>query len=265
MSFDQHVAGLLKSMVNQPEFASRGGLESALRLLAKWRSKLIDNTVVARHGTVIQGGPFRGMAFVAETSEANVSPKLLGSYESELHSIIDIIRKSGFVNIVDIGCADGYYAVGFAKIIPSIRVYAYDINPVARDHCNKLAELNEVSDRISIGERFTGDEFYIYQSQKTLIFMDAEGAEDGLLNPELFPSLKNLSILVECHDMMKPGLSRKIEQRFQQSHDIQRINAKPSIPELPAWFAELSHFDQLLAAWEWRAGPTPWLFMQPKS
>jgi hypothetical protein len=27
---------------------------------------------------------------------------------------------------------------------------------------------------------------------------------------------------------------------------------------------ELSHMDRLLAIWEWRSGPTPWLVMRPK-
>jgi len=32
----------------------------------------------------------------------------------------------------------------------------------------------------------------------------------------------------------------------------------------PSWFNNLSHLDQLLATWEWRAGPTPWLVMKAK-
>jgi hypothetical protein len=33
---------------------------------------------------------------------------------------------------------------------------------------------------------------------------------------------------------------------------------------MPAWLQELAHLDQLLAVWEWRAAPTPWLVMRPK-
>jgi hypothetical protein len=35
--------------------------------------------------------------------------------------------------------------------------------------------------------------------------------------------------------------------------------------EYPWWLKDLSHLDQLLAVWEWRAGPTPWLVMTPKA
>ena len=39
-------------------------LSSALRLLAKWRSTLIANTIVARHGANILSGPFAGMKYL---------------------------------------------------------------------------------------------------------------------------------------------------------------------------------------------------------
>ena len=34
---------------------------------------------------------------------------------------------------------------------------------------------------------------------------------------------------------------------------------------MPAWFSNMAHLDQLLAFWEWRSGPTPWLVMKSQS
>ena len=34
---------------------------------------------------------------------------------------------------------------------------------------------------------------------------------------------------------------------------------------VPDWLMASNHLDQLLAVWEWRLGPTPWLVMRPKS
>ncbi len=31
----------------------------------------------------------------------------------------------------------------------------------------------------------------------------------------------------------------------------------------PAWMQGLGHLDQLLAIWEWRMAPTPWLVLEP--
>lgn len=265
MDFNQRVAAMLSDMVAQPGFGTQEGLVAALRLLAKWRSKLIDNTVVANSGTIIQNGPFEGMIFVSETSEANVSPRLLGSYEGELHPVIEKICSSGFQRMVDIGCADGYYAVGLALKIPNLRVVAFDINPVAQLKCMELATVNGVADRVSVAGEFRGEDFESYIDTQTLVFIDAEGAEEDLLRPDLHPALSRLSVLVECHDVFKPGLSGRIQERFTGTHVIQRIEPRLHCPDLPEWFNKVSHLDQLLAVWEWRMGPTPWLYMTPKT
>lgn len=265
MSLDRHVALRLSAMMESPNFVTKAGLEAALRLLAKWRSQLIDNTVVARQGTVIQAGPFQGMRFVAKVSEANVSPRLLGSYEGELHATIEEICGSNINCLIDIGCADGYYAVGFARRMPQLEVRAFDINPLAQKNCAELAAANGVAERVKVGGEFRGEEFTNFEDRRALVFLDAEGAEDELLRPDLFPSLTRLSVLVECHDVFKGGMSERIEQRFAPSHTIRRIEPRLHCPDMPDWFSQLSHLDQLLATWEWRIGPTPWLYMVPKA
>jgi hypothetical protein len=52
--------------------------------------------------------------------------------------------------------------------------------------------------------------------------------------------------------------------RFASTHDIVRVDQAPKTFDPPPWFGWLSHLDQLLAVWEWRAKPTPWLVMTPK-
>ena len=78
-------------------------------------------------------------------------PKIVGSYESELHQIIGKICNTDYSEIVDIGCAEGYYAVGLAMRIPTARVYAYDINAKAIDLCRQMAQINNVADRVTTG------------------------------------------------------------------------------------------------------------------
>jgi len=71
----EHVTRILNA-----DLPERQKLEQALRALAKWRSQLIGSTLVARSGTTIQDGPFKGMAYVASTSEGGIAPKLLVVY-----------------------------------------------------------------------------------------------------------------------------------------------------------------------------------------
>jgi hypothetical protein len=54
-------------------------------------------------------------------------------------------------------------------------------------------------------------------------------------------------------------------ERFSPTHEIIRVDQEIKVFDRPWWLRELSHLDQLLAVWEWRLGPTPWLVMRPKS
>jgi hypothetical protein len=61
-------------------------------------------------GDIVQSGPFKGMEILPESSWADGDrlPKLLGSYESELHRWISQIPTRHYDTILDIGCAEGY-------------------------------------------------------------------------------------------------------------------------------------------------------------
>ena len=72
-----------------------------------------------------QSGPFAGMSCISEAICSSLVPKLLGSYESELHQVLNQILETDYQNVIDIGCAEGYYAVGLALRLPNARVYAW--------------------------------------------------------------------------------------------------------------------------------------------
>lgn len=97
---------------------------------------------------VVKNGPFRGMKFPkGELLKSSAfSPKLIGSYESELHSVIVRMLKISYTKVVNIGSAEGYYAVGLALKIPSAKVYAYDIDLEA----TKLLEENAAANSVRV-------------------------------------------------------------------------------------------------------------------
>src|SRR5262245_45426434 len=68
----------------------------------------------------VQHGPFKGLAYFDETVWGSITPKWLGSYEAELHPAIEEIISRPYETIIDVGCAEGYYAVGLAATIPSV-------------------------------------------------------------------------------------------------------------------------------------------------
>lgn len=260
----QVIAQWLKQFTDQKPEPTVAELNLALRQLAKWRSSVIVNTQIQHHGLKVMEGPFAGMEYVREATEGAHAARLFGTYESELHPHIKAFAAEQLDCVIDVGCAEGYYAVGLARLMPQVVVHAFDILLRARQACTDLAAKNGVGDRVLVGEAFAPKDFESFADRKCLVIMDVEGAECDLLRPDLSPALSTMSIIVETHDLFRRGTLKELKARFAATHDIDEIHQQAKTGPLPAWVSELGHLDQLLAVWEWRSSPTPWLVMRPK-
>lgn len=241
-------------------------LNNALRLLSKWRSVLIQNTLLQQQGTVVMAGPLKGLDFLTQSAEGCHIAKLLGCYEQPLQPTIEAAVQAAYPTVLNIGCAEGYYAVGMARRMPATRVLAFDLNPNARQVCAELAAKNGVSDRVTVGALFEPGDFAAYAGERVLVLCDIEGAERDLLDLERAPALAGMDLIVESHECLIPGITKRLIERFAPTHNITVVedNGQRQIADAPAWFNNLAHLDQLLAVWEWRSGPTPWLLMKAK-
>ena len=235
-------------------------LHESLRLLAKWRSTLIHNTLIKESGSVVTGGPFKNVKLSDSAAEGCFAPKLLGTYEQPLHKYITKFTK--YNKIINIGAAEGYYAVGLAKLFPEAHIFAYDSNPEAQKKCREVASLNAVHERITIGSVFSFSELDNFNDNNILIICDIEGEEYNLFKTLNETHLNMFDCLVECHDCFKEGISDKIANILKKTHNIEIIkdSGERIVQKKPKWFNNLAHLDQQLATWEWRSGPTPWIF-----
>lgn len=258
----ENVAMMLRTMIDGPPDAER--LNAALRVLGKWRAQLLLNTIVKRDGTHVQSGPFAGMDYPFAASEGAGASRLLGCYEASLATVVETIIARPYRFVIDVGCAEGYYAVGLARRMPQAQILARDANPAALLLCAQLAAANGVSDRITLGGVMQHQDFDICAAQPTLVICDIEGGEAELLDPTRATGLRHADILVETHDCITPGLSALIFNRFAATHDIQRFERDLNPEALPHWTHDYSDLDRLLMLWEWRTGPTPWLWMTRK-
>ena len=265
MSLEQNIQTQLLSQL-QAKQADQTQLNNALRLLSKWRSVLIQNTLLQQQGTLVMQGPLAGMDFLPQSAEGCHIAKLLGCYEQPLQPFIEQAINSAYPTILNIGCAEGYYAVGMARRMPHTQVLAFDLNPKAQEVCTSLAQKNGVLDRMKVGALFKPEDFESYTNQKVLVLCDIEGAEKDLLNPEAAPALKVMDLIVESHECLIPGITQTLIERFKDTHKLTLVqdNGQRQLIDAPQWFNNLAHLDQLLATWEWRSGATPWLVMKAR-
>lgn len=89
MSLHSQVRRQLLAQLPEPQTDEAGQLNNALRLLSKWRSVLIQNTLLQQQGTVVSQGPFQGLDFLPQSTEGCHIAKLLGCYEQPLLPYIE--------------------------------------------------------------------------------------------------------------------------------------------------------------------------------
>lgn len=252
-------------MAQQDRDPTTDELAQVLRKMAKWRSLMLARSLIAHNGTRVLAGPFRGMEYLEEATEGALCARLLGTYESELHPYIEGLGAAGISHVFDVGCAEGYYAVGIARILPEAKVWAYDIDPAARTACARLAASNGVAERVTIEGEFTTECLRLGNGHRALVLMDVEGAEGGLLSASAAPELAEALLIVETHPAISPGVTDDLQKRFTSTHRVDVVERSDKVAERPPWMASLGDLDQLLSVWEWRHLPTPWLIMTPRA
>jgi hypothetical protein len=262
-AFNRNIENMLRENLAARTELTTADLRGLLGLLAEWRHQVISALLRTKQGLVVQGGPFAGMQFADHSAAGCYAPRLLGCYEHELHGDIERLVARGFEAVLNIGCCEGYYAIGLARRVPTARVFAHDTDPHAQALCRELAEANGETERVTVGGLFRGEDFSRFAALDTLLVMDIEGGEAELLDPAAYPALRGMTVIVECHDALWPGATAEITRRFSSTHRVKRIGHHLAAPELPDCLRGLGHLDQLLAIWELRPGPTPWLVMEP--
>jgi predicted O-methyltransferase YrrM len=230
----------------------------------------LRSLVRERTGMVVSAGAFAGLVFPKDMERAGLAPKLLGTYERELAAVVEEIIADGFDSIVNVGAADGYYAIGLARRLPKASVYAFETDESVRTLLAKTVAANRVSDRVVVRGKCEPDDLRqcLPDTGRTLVVCDVEGYEAVLLDADLVPQLKHSYILVELHELRCPGITLLLLDRFRASHIAEHIQEQPrSAQEYPfrTLYTRLLPDRFLLNAInEWRSEQQTWLWMRPR-
>ena len=226
-------------------------------------SKLNELTVL--------NGPFKGMKYPSLKSAGSaLYPKLLGSYEMELKEVMNTIDNKNYRNIIDIGCAEGYYAIGLAITNKESQIYAYDVNPKARQLCQAMAKLNGVEDRIQLKSFCSEDDIKNFPfKNKSLIICDCEGFEKELFSEKNIDNLKSVDLLIEVHDFIDINISTNLEKLFNKTHNIKKIESIDDIKKANLYILDqtesLSKEIKKILFEEGRPSIMQWFFCQAKT
>lgn len=271
---------MLKSWIKEVFKSIPGLLELTTALLARVRLKRRFGTMSRRvrqqiydtqSPIKVKSGYFEGLLYFDKAVWGIITNKWLGSYEHELTAVIEKIMQRQYVRVVDVGCAEGWYLVGLASKLPNSLCYGFDIDPISRWQCHKLAKINHVQDRIKIRTNCSWADLQALCGSETLLICDIEGGETTLLCPKQSPALLKTDILVEVHEACSgtSDVSDLLKSRFNRSHQIQKINPVKSIEWAERneylFQGRLSRSELAEAANEHRADGNHWLWLKARS
>jgi hypothetical protein len=227
---------------------------------ARERRRELSRELGATLGRAVLAGPFAGMILPEEASwrDGDFLPKLIGSYEADLRATWQVALERRPTHVINVGSAEGYYAVGLARLLPAATVHAFDLDPRACAVCARAAAENQVAERVRLGGRLTVEGLgkLLELTGRCLLVLDCEGAERDLLDPARAPGLAACDMVVECHGA---AITAELKARLQATHAVQEIVQGGRDPhELPA-LRGLAESDRWLLVDEGRPEAMTWL------
>jgi hypothetical protein len=248
--------GLHQALGLFERFSSRSPVQLATAFLDTWL------------GDEVRYGEFAGMNFKPARSHANqYYSKLLGVYEKELTPVWQELRGRQYDLILNVGAAEGYYAVGLALMQRSARVIAFEAAEAFSTTLAKLAAANGVSVAIH-GFCDLPQLIRVLEGvRRALVILDVEGFEYELLVPSTIHQLKPCDLLLETHELFRIPMAQEMMKRFSSTHDVRLIRARrrrlADLPfEAPNSLTLRVGLFELLQ--EHRSYPQEWLWMQAR-
>ncbi len=183
--------------------------------------------LLGRPQTEIKSGLFAGMCYGSNAVGSSLMPKLLGTYEKELTGAIGQLPV--FDIAIDVGAAEGWYAVGLLYRKKTRAVVAFELAGEGRKICRENAERNGVAGQIQIkGGCTAGDLQSLLRAcqekrQRVLIISDCEGFEKELFSAETINLCALAWLIIETHELQAPSGREYLVQNLQASHAVTRI------------------------------------------
>ena len=210
-------------------------------------------------GRVLRG-PYQGMTVVDEFSWGAFEPSyILGCYEQEIQSVLASHDWRRNTSAVDIGCANGYHAVGLARLAPALAVHAFDIDARAGQVTEKMARANGVEDRVSVHGEFAVEQPNETLGDRPFFLVDIEGAETDLV-PELLRHYPDADLLIECHDRRSHHIRTPLQRVLQPSHRVLEIHRDGRSPAIHPAIEQLSDNQAWTILSENRSRSDIWLY-----
>ena len=214
-------------------------------------------------------GPFRGLNYEVKTTWGDPCSKLLGAYEFCLHEVIyEVIDQFSGYSVVDLGCAEGYYAAGLAAKLGSNAILIADTNKASLEQCKQL--INSNCSHIKVTEISYAKPgpvaTFLSDNPNSVVFVDIEGFEKDLFDDcDFISKLREAVVIVELHEFVHQGICQSAKDSLEETHEVQILREIDPSPEDYPEIANLDGISRSLALCESRPIIMKWIYAKPKN
>ncbi len=222
------------------------------------------------NGTVLYG-PFKGLKIEPNTywGRLDLGSQCLGLYEKEFLDFLAGIKNKEFSTFIDIGAADGYYAVGMLVSGKVRSVVCFEQSEDGRQTIKRNWESNGTPGHLKVLGEATFDSIEALTAEdlrNALVMIDIEGAEFELLNYDVLNKLSDCTLLIEIHNWID-DFNNKYAYLLRRLYKHFEISIIERVDRLTVNIAELRDFtddNRLLLTSERRPCLMRFLRLTPK-
>ena len=238
-----------------------------------FRRKIISKKLRKEFNSTIKYGPFEGVVLTNNSywAEEDIGSILVGFYEKEVTDFIISSSKQNRNTFIDIGAADGYFAVSLLKKNFFNKSICYEQSSKGVESIKKNIHINNIENsKIEIRGKAESSFYKDFNSDllsKSVILIDIEGGEYEILTDECLKSLKQSILVLELHPFfVENGIEKQklLLERATKIFDVKLITTLSRNPNEIVEFDNLHDNDKWLICSEGRSNTTQWLTLIPK-
>jgi hypothetical protein len=231
----------------------------------------LSNAICRHLDYKVISGVFTGMTLLKDSTwgRGDRGGQLLGLYEQEVQTCIHS-NCSHYGTLIDVGAADGYYAVGclFAGLFD--RCIAFEANDSSRRSIRELALVNGVVDRLALNGICNQESLLslpLEVRRDSFLLVDIEGGEYELLSDAVIAAFQGSFFVIELHPFAcadGEAATVKLCQRFEATHVVERVGQGARNPNQFHALMHLHDHERWLLASENRGQWMEWLIAHPR-
>lgn len=207
------------------------------------RHARISHEVFAACGGKVKYGPFKGMALSDETwwGSYDLGAQCLGIYEYEILLELSSLLQNQDRMFIDIGAADGYYAVGALFSGLCKEVVCFEQSGEGRATIKRNWEDNGARGSLIVAGEANDESLLALDNsvvKDAVVLIDIEGAEFDILSAAAIEKLRLSTIILEVHNWVEDfivkyaDLLRRLDPHFYIENISRKTIDHYSFPEL---------------------------------